>query len=259
MAPICDTTRKISRLLLTILGLLFLEQSSACPQKCECPYPEVFCSRAHLTKFPGGLDNVTTFLDVGHNNITIIEEDTFFNLGLLELVVIVADNNSISEVSPEAFRGLDSLKFLHLAGNKLTSLPKNLFYSNPHIHHLDLTGNALTMPAEGPFLSAPSLEYLDLDHCYLTILSETVFLDLPKLRYVNLNSNSLKHLSGNIFQNQKYLRYFKIAGNPFECACSMKPLWTWLGQHHIKVEATCESPPAEHGKSITVLRNLKCN
>ncbi|KAK7868702.1 hypothetical protein R5R35_008228 [Gryllus longicercus] len=251
-------SRKISVFLWASASLVILQQTSACPTRCECQYPEVFCSRTRLTTFPAGLDNVTTFLDVGHNNITTIEEDTFLNLGLVNLIVIVADNNTISSVSPNAFRGLEALKFLHLAGNRLTSLPKDLFSNNPVIHHLDLTGNSLILPSDGPFLSVPSLEYLDLDHCYLRILSEFAFTDLPKLRYVNLNNNSLRHLNGNSLKKLTYLRYFKISGNPFDCECSLKPLWTWLSQHHIKTEASCESPPKFAGKALSVLKNMTC-
>ncbi|KAK7868701.1 hypothetical protein R5R35_008228 [Gryllus longicercus] len=214
-------SRKISVFLWASASLVILQQTSACPTRCECQYPEVFCSRTRLTTFPAGLDNVTTFLDVGHNNITTIEEDTFLNLGLVNLIVIVADNNTISSVSPNAFRGLEALKFLHLAGNRLTSLPKDLFSNNPVIHHLDLT-------------------------------------DLPKLRYVNLNNNSLRHLNGNSLKKLTYLRYFKISGNPFDCECSLKPLWTWLSQHHIKTEASCESPPKFAGKALSVLKNMTC-
>ncbi|XP_066995927.2 leucine-rich repeat transmembrane neuronal protein 4 [Anabrus simplex] len=235
-----------------ILAVLIAGQDE-CPRRCDCRPPEVYCARAKLVTFPAGLQTGTTFLDVGHNNITAIHDDTFQDLGILELVVLVADNNSITSVGEHAFRGLSDLQFLHLSGNRLTNLHSQVFSHNPKIRHVDLTGNALHMPSDGPLLAANSLEWLDLDYCGLTIIPSSAFAKMPKLRYLNLNNNSLRVINVTALRPLSYLRYLKMLSNPLQCDCSMKPVWTWLFQRKTKVEASCGSQ-----MSWSVMKEVTC-
>lgn len=230
--------------------------SASCPAGCECSPPEVHCSRAGITSFPEDLDPDTTFLDVGHNKLTVIEDDTFTRLGLERLTSLIVDNNTVTEVQPFAFRGLKELSLVQLSGNRITALHPDLFRDNPTIRHVDLTDNPLALPDVGPILVAPSLEWLDLDHCNLTFVPEAAFNQTRNLRYLNLNSNALDTARLPTFRGLSYLRYLKMAGNPLRCDCHVKPLWTWCSQQKISVEATCIWPTND---SWNLLNTTDCS
>ncbi|KAI4881104.1 hypothetical protein NFI96_024793, partial [Prochilodus magdalenae] len=97
---------------------------SDCPFGCQCSRRVVQCSDLGLTSVPKDIPKDTLMIDLQNNDITEIKEDDFKGLNNLYALFLV--NNRISKIHPKAFQNLDKLQLLYLSYNLLTQIPENL-------------------------------------------------------------------------------------------------------------------------------------
>ncbi|XP_071332464.1 biglycan b [Trachinotus anak] len=95
-----------------------------CPFGCHCRLRVVQCSDLGLTEVPKNIPRDTKFLDLQNNRITEIKENDF--KGLTNLYGLSLRNNLIYKVSPGAFAPLKHLQKLYFSKNRLTTIPQNL-------------------------------------------------------------------------------------------------------------------------------------
>ncbi|XP_051282217.1 biglycan b [Dicentrarchus labrax] len=95
-----------------------------CPFGCHCQRSVVQCSDLGLTEVPKNIPRDTKFLDLQNNRITELKEDDF--KGLTNLYGLSLRNNLISKVHPRAFVPLKHMQKLYFSKNLLTTIPKNL-------------------------------------------------------------------------------------------------------------------------------------
>ncbi|KAM9444762.1 biglycan b [Clarias gariepinus] len=95
-----------------------------CPFGCQCHLKVVQCSDLALTSVPQNLPADTKLLDLQNNRITELKENDF--KGLTNLYALSLVNNLISKVHPKAFAPLKHLQKLYFSRNLLTAVPKNL-------------------------------------------------------------------------------------------------------------------------------------
>ncbi|KAM9856028.1 biglycan b [Aulostomus maculatus] len=95
-----------------------------CPFGCHCRLRVVQCSDLGLTEVPKNIPPDTKFLDLQNNLISELRENDF--KGLTNLYGLSLRNNHISRVHPNAFKPLKHLQKLYFSKNLLTSVPKNL-------------------------------------------------------------------------------------------------------------------------------------
>lgn len=95
-----------------------------CPFGCHCHLRVVQCSDLGLIEVPKNIPRDTKFLDLQNNRITEIKEDDF--KGLTNLYGLSLRNNLISKVHPRAFVPLKHMQKLYFSKNLLTTIPKNL-------------------------------------------------------------------------------------------------------------------------------------
>uniref|UniRef100_A0A803JHX6 Biglycan n=1 Tax=Xenopus tropicalis TaxID=8364 RepID=A0A803JHX6_XENTR len=95
-----------------------------CPFGCQCHLRVVQCSDLGLTSVPKNLPKDTTLLDLQNNKITEIKKEDF--KGLTNLYALVIVNNKISKVNDKAFEPMQKMQKLYISKNNLEEIPKNL-------------------------------------------------------------------------------------------------------------------------------------
>ena len=156
------------------------------------------CSNRYLADIPFLGQNLTTTLDLSHNQLTAIKGAPFEQLPLLRSLYL--NNNQITSLSSTSFRGLWLLVELNLHGNKIQALPSGVFFNLTKLETIDLLHNVLpTMPNE-------ALELNALQEIYLTIygnLYRTGKVDAYKsnLKILMLTAFLESNLNNNTFHN----------------------------------------------------------
>ncbi|XP_037312430.2 toll-like receptor 22 [Pungitius pungitius] len=103
--------------------------------------------------------------------------------------------NTIKNISYEAFRSLPGLKILNLSLNKLYSVQpatSNL----PTLEELDLSQNYIAALGCNSFANLTMLKILSLHRNSITVLKKCVFEGLIKLQVLKLQNNSISKLDG---------------------------------------------------------------
>ncbi|KAM4663172.1 biglycan [Discoglossus pictus] len=95
-----------------------------CPFGCHCHLRVIQCSDLGLTSVPKNIPKDTTLLDLQNNKITEIKKDDF--KGLTHLYALVLVNNKISKCHEKAFDQLPRLQKLYISKNSLEEVPRNL-------------------------------------------------------------------------------------------------------------------------------------
>ncbi|XP_051028589.1 decorin [Acomys russatus] len=155
-----------------------------CPFRCQCHLRVVQCSDLGLDKVPRHIPPDTTLLDLQNNKITEIKDDDFKGLKNLHTLILV--NNKISKINPGVFTPLVKLERLYLSKNHLKELPDK-------------------MPK--------TLQELRAHENEISKVRKTVFNGLNHLIVIELGTNPLKSsgIENGAFQSMKRLSYLRIA------------------------------------------------
>lgn len=160
-----------------------------------------------------------TKLDMSHNCITTIDDNTFENV--TNLIELDLSWNSIATISAAAFRKLSKLKRLDISHNQLSHLSSNLFVELTTIEVLILSNNVqLNETFQQPdfdlftTLGVPSsLARLEINEINLNHLNLSKAVQLTELfvRYNRFNESS--HFTDTWPHT---LELIDLSGNPFE-------------------------------------------
>jgi Leucine-rich repeat (LRR) protein len=169
------------------------------------------------------------YLDLSHNQLTILETDVFSYLVNLRLLKL--EHNQIYSITPQVWTGLYRLKYLDLSHNYLDNITQT-FYSGylNELNHLKITSNNLSQIDQCEFLSLKGLTKLNLngnnittvDICSFYGLRHTTTNSLSSFS-VYLRSNQLETIHPCVFKN--FARStIHLANNPLICNCSFNYL-----------------------------------
>ena len=147
-----------------------------------------------------------TKLDVSHNAIVNLPE---FPVSLTKLNL---SDNEIVDLS-DKIAPLQSLRYLYLNNNQLSSLPARLINTSSDLRSLALDNNQISSLNAGVFSGAGKIRYLWLNDNELTALPAGLFADVSRLRYLNLSGNRLTTLPSGLLENIVRLRYLNLSGN----------------------------------------------
>ena len=134
------------------------------------------------------------------------------------------ENMNLTETQLPAgvFDGLEHLDlFLSLQGNKLRSVPEDLFRNLSSLETLDLQGNKLSTLPEDLFRNLSSLKKLDLQGNKLRTLPQGLFRNLSSLRRLYLQNNGLEELPSSVWAKPCWFDMFVFIGSgwlPFLCS-----------------------------------------
>ena len=148
------------------------------------------CSNRDLLKVPELDQNLTTLLDLSHNQLKNISNAPFEKLKFL--LMLNLSYNEIFQMSSTSFRGLHSLETLDLQENKLVRLPQMIFS--------DLS----------------NLQWLDMNYNYFTTIPGQVMAPLFSLRYLSfLTARGIIHeIDFDGFENMTYLNVLDLFIQP---------------------------------------------
>ena len=121
--------------------------------------------------------------------------------------------NRLRTLPQDVFQGLGNLRALLLNRNSLMALPEGVFGELSHLEALFLSDNSIASLPEGIFQGLSRLEQLELDRNRLTLLPEAVFSGLIHLEWLDLSANSLSALAPGIFQGLSRLEELRLDGN----------------------------------------------
>ncbi|KAI4879588.1 hypothetical protein NFI96_001164 [Prochilodus magdalenae] len=158
-------------------------------------------------------------LDMGGNNIKVIENGTFQNLS--ELRWLYMDKNYLETLMADMFMGLHNLEYLSLEYNDIQLIVAGTFVPMPNLRVLFLNNNLLKSLPVDTFLGV-SLSKISLHNNYFTSLPVAGVLDqLASVIQIDLH------------------------GNPWDCSCNIVPFKRWadrLASDVIVSDLKCESP-----------------
>ncbi|KAF4519525.1 hypothetical protein B566_EDAN010710, partial [Ephemera danica] len=172
----------------------------------------------HATRTRSGLVRALVFLHRGRsgssNRRLLVQTLVECRWRLLALSV---SNNRISTVSPDALRGLTSLKSLDLSDNRIATLPREFLLVAPSLRALSLDGNRIIPNREdgGTLLEGPNLTRLSLQRCNLGYLSPSALSQLPSLEILDVSANQLTEIPA---QLPPLLHRLDIFDNPLRCS-----------------------------------------
>uniref|UniRef100_A0A1I8PLD6 G-protein coupled receptors family 1 profile domain-containing protein n=1 Tax=Stomoxys calcitrans TaxID=35570 RepID=A0A1I8PLD6_STOCA len=193
------------------------------------------CRNIGILAVPVDLPSDTVLLDLGNNNITTLEANSFFMAVNLEELTL-ADNN-LELLDPLAFYGLTKLKRLNLQNCGLKTLPAYAFQGLTNLISLQLNGNALasmdnnslqhlpklrTLRLEGnlfyripteALVGIKTLEALNLGSNLLTIINDEDFPKMPNLVVLLLKRNQIMKISSGAFANLTALEILVLDDN----------------------------------------------
>ncbi|NXO96752.1 TLR5 protein, partial [Certhia brachydactyla] len=136
-------------------------------------------------------NNQLVYMDLGENMLQLVwERDLCLDVfaALPKLQVLHLNNNYLSALPQELFRGLTSLKGLNLASNLLSHLSPGLFPQS--LTNLNLSGNQLLSPEPEVFMT---LSILDITHnnyiCDCALKSLLVWLNETNVTLAGLQSD----------------------------------------------------------------------
>ncbi|XP_071350966.1 asporin [Trachinotus anak] len=135
----------------------FDDDDENCPAGCHCTPRVMQCSDQGLISVPEKIPEDTVMIDLQNNDITEIKEDDF--KGLHKLYGLFLINNKISKIHPKAFRNMDHLRLLYLSYNLLTEIPANL---PPNVIELRFHENNINRIQKDAFKGLRKLHVLEL-------------------------------------------------------------------------------------------------
>lgn len=202
----------------------------------------------HPTAFDG-LEELLE-LKLQGNKLTMMPALKMPHLLLLEL-----GYNSIPSLEPDDLQ-TPKLESLKLDGLGLTSLNKELLGSLSNLHKLDISGNQLT--AFPPVLrEAKGLVILSLAGNPMGTVNWEDFEKMTELQDLDISNLNLQGLPESITQLFPHLKKLTVAGNPFNCLCSLAWFPSWLQIKQIQLgrteETRCHFPLSIAGKVLETL------
>ncbi|XP_060077983.1 insulin-like growth factor-binding protein complex acid labile subunit [Ylistrum balloti] len=149
-------------------------------------------------------------IDVSSSGITSVA-DTAFD-GLKALTNLKLNDNILDDVP----RNMPpTLALLYLNGNRISSLPNDIFVDLTNLQKLYLGGNTIVTLYQSSFNGLINLKTLHLVQNKIATLPGKVFQPLTRLLSLELNKNNIKSIADgpSLFESMNALQYLNLADN----------------------------------------------
>lgn len=184
------------------------------------------------------------YLNVSSSNLRSIKRDY---LKYINLQILDVRHNHIEMLPENTFKDCERLKVLVLAHNRLNNVMFAFLKHTKELTKLDLSYNIKNTLEDQCFHTADKLEELVLRYMQINSISQRAFGGLVRLKRLDLKGNELVTFSMDIFSAQKNLRY--IATDNFRLCCpTIKPSSVSFSD--------CDAPYDEISSCEDILRTL---
>ncbi|KAI1236846.1 hypothetical protein IHE44_0015102 [Lamprotornis superbus] len=142
----------------------------------------------NLHTVPFGFPKNLQVLKLKENEISIIPKGTLSGMTKLRELYLSNNKLKVNSIYSRAWRELSSLQSLDMAGNQLTSIPLGLPES---LEYLYLQNNKITTVSENAFESTPKIKgiYLRFNKIAVGALKESTFQNLKHLQVLDIEGN----------------------------------------------------------------------
>ncbi|GFQ66391.1 hypothetical protein TNCT_671951 [Trichonephila clavata] len=149
-------------------------------------------------------------LNLSHNYLTVIPMAAFAEVKN-SLKFIDISSNRLTSLLPEIFSTPNKIQALNLSSNQVTKLHEMSFKGLSHLFELDLSHNELKSTfKESSLKFSQQLRILLLTNCSLMSLPTLV---LPHLHVLSLRDNFFYNISYHVLKHSTELAYLDLAGN----------------------------------------------
>ncbi|XP_061571521.1 SLIT and NTRK-like protein 1 [Cololabis saira] len=244
------------------------EQLSACPQPCSC---KLVGSRQGLGVNCEGkkLDSLSGLkpkpleaheLNMRDNNIHAVKRNQL--LGYSSLNLLDLGGNNIKVIDNSTFQNQSELRWLYMDKNYLDTLMAEMFVGLVNLEYLSLEYNDIQLIVAGAFSPMPNLRVLFLSNNLLKSLPVDVFMGIS-LSKISLHNNYFTYLPvAGVLDQLNSIIQIDLHGNPWDCSCNIVPFKQWtekLGADVIVSDLKCESPEEFWKRDFRYVRNdLMC-
>ena len=147
-------------------------------------------------------------LNLANNYVRSIEKASFLEAHNLKKIDL--SNNQLSSLHRITFE-LKNLKSLILANNTINNIPDTIFHES--LTYLDLSGNFLTSISPRLLLNLSELKSLDLRNNELESIHGQALATLTKLTYLRMDGNRLSKLPRNLLREAKQIQTLILSDN----------------------------------------------
>lgn len=239
-----------------------------CPQPCTC---KLVGSRQGLgvnceSKKIESLSNLKPKplsaheLNMRENNIHAVKKNQL--LGYTSLNLLDLGGNNIKVIDNGTFQNLSELRWLYLDKNYLDTLLAEMFIGLVNLEYLSLEYNDIQLIVAGAFSHMPNLRVLFLNNNLLKSIPVDSFYGIS-LSKISLHNNYFTHLPvAGVLDQLNSIIQIDLHGNPWDCSCNIIPFKQWtekLGTDVIVSDLKCESPEEFWKRDFRYVRNdLMC-
>ncbi|VDP03940.1 unnamed protein product [Soboliphyme baturini] len=149
-------------------------------------------------------------LNLGSNQINSVPIDSL-NFPALESLSL--EFNLLSNIAPEAFRGIPSLLSLYLTGNRFNQWYPDMFRYVGSLRNLGMGEMPITRIQSNAFQYIPSLVKLEMSEAAVNTIDVGAFQKTPHIQAVILDKNRLSRIRGDMFRGLAKLNTLNLAGN----------------------------------------------
>ncbi|XP_013841982.2 biglycan isoform X1 [Sus scrofa] len=214
--------------------------SAMCPFGCHCHLRVVQCSDLGLKAVPKEISPDTTLLDLQNNDISELRKDDF--KGLQHLYALVLVNNKISKIHAKAFSPLRKLQKLYISKNHLVEIPPNLPSS---LAELRIHDNRIRKVPKGVFSGLRNMNCIEMGGNPLENSGfEPGAFDGLKLNYLRISEAKLTGIPKDLPEtlNELHLDHNKIQAIELEDLLRYSKLYRWA-----RGPSGCHGTPAPRG------------
>jgi hypothetical protein len=245
--------------ILLVVSILIIMSSTTtwgCPAEvCMCKWKggkqTVECGGQYLTKIPEGMDPGTQVLNFSGNSLTVLQNERFKKMELINLQKIFLARNQIIRIHERAFRGLSNLVELDLTDNLIPIVPTDTFQDYTSLMRLSLVGNPIKELKTSAFKHLPFLTTLELSNCYIERIEDEAFMGLDNLEWLRLDGNRITNIVGNHILPSS-LHGINLQNNRWSCDCNLIDVHRWLNSFKISQteDPKCMGPAKLTGQLI---------
>ncbi|XP_062547885.1 uncharacterized protein LOC134213192 [Armigeres subalbatus] len=254
---------------LVIVGFLLnvVRLVNSCPTDvCVCKWKggkqTVECGGQQLPRIPEEMDPGTQVLNFSGNALTVLQNERFKKLDLINLQKIYLSRNQLMRIHEKAFKGLTNLVELDLSENSLTAVPTETFSDYPALMRLTLSGNPIRTLQTNAFKHLSYLTTLELSNCQIDLIEDEAFIGMDNLEWLRLDGNRITTIQGNHVLPEN-LHGINLQANRWQCDCRLLDIHTWLNSFNVpqrQEEPKCSGPLRLAGQIIKTIQpeDLAC-